>query len=155
MRTETVNGKNYQVTEAGVFYNEKTYQHVINAMEKARYRGARVKFAWGDPNTGKSWDEENDIIGTIGLSTGKVKMSLLIATKRSFGGGAISDDCIVKMTDTKTGEILYQHPKYEAPVIDIIPSDMAEYKFNTIVNGKLYGRHKSLRSAKILKSKLI
>jgi len=31
---------------------------------------------------------------------------------------------------------------------------LPEYQYNTIVNGKLYGRHKTLKSAELLKKKL-
>lgn len=149
------NGKEYKVTESGTCYNIDTPDNLIDVLERIRYRGQRIKLCYGDQKTGKNWNEENDIIGTLGRSTGSIKIPLLIATSRSRGGGGILDNCILKITEARTGAILYQHPLYVPPVIDIVPSDLPEYQYNTMVNGHLHGRHKSMKSAKICKSKLI
>jgi hypothetical protein len=146
--------KIYKVTESNTSYHNETPDDLINVLERIRYRGQRVKFCYGDTNTGKSWNEENNIIGTIGRSTGTIKIPLLIATSRSHGGGSILTNCILKITETGTGVVLYQHPKFQQTVIKIVPSDLPEYQFNTMVNGSLYGHHHSLRSAQICMTKL-
>ena len=51
----------------------------------------------------------------LSRSTGTSKIPLIIHNIRSAGGGAILDDCIVKITiDKKT---VYQHPKYHCPIV--------------------------------------
>ena len=68
---------------------------------------------YGDTETGQSWRETFDIRGSIGRSTGSIKIPLLIKTSRSLGGGAVLDHCLVKITDANTKKILYIHPNYK------------------------------------------
>lgn len=137
----------------GTSYNEKTPQEVINVLEEARASQTRVKLYYGNLETGKNWNEEHDTVGYIGRSIGTIKIPLLIYNRRSCGGGPVLTDCILKIRTTK-GEVLYTHPKFQDPKIDIVKSDLPEYKFNTIIDGNLYGRHKNLKNAELLKSKL-
>jgi hypothetical protein len=139
----------------GTFYQKGTPQAVINALESVRNNKTRVKLFYGDPETGRDWHEENDVTGTIGRSTGSIKIPLLISTSRSMGGGAILTKNIVKIRDTKTGKVLYQNEKYKQPNIEIVESDMDGYTNNVMIDGELYSRHKTKRSAEMLKSKMM
>ena len=139
----------------GTSYHVETPSELVSILEIVRALRKRIKFHYGDTKTGRDWNEEYDTAGYIGRSTGNVKIPLLIKTSRSLGGGAILDHCIIKVIDAKTKEVLYQHKNYQVPIIEIVPSDMAGYSHNTIVNGKLHGRHKTLKSAERLKSKLL
>jgi hypothetical protein len=107
-------GKTYKVSTSGTAYHGETEQRIIDILDKAWYEGTRLIFDWGDAKTGKSWGEDMDIRGTIGRSTGSIKIPLLIATKRSRGDGAILDNCIVKITRSQDKKVLYQHPNYHA-----------------------------------------
>ena len=149
---QTVNGKNYIVTESNTFYNEKTKVEVINILEKIRYRGERIQIFYGDTETGKNWNEEYDTFGTIGKSSGRVNMPLLIANKKSIGGGAILTNCIIAIKQSKN--ILYKANNFVEDTYEIVKGDTSEYPFNTFINGKLYGRHKTELSAKRLIAKL-
>jgi hypothetical protein len=137
----------------GTSYTEGTPKEVIEVFENARNSKTRLKVYFGDTETGKNWNEEHDTIGYVGRSAGSVKIPLLVYNSRSYGGGALLTDCILKIRTTK-GEVLYTHPKFKNPSIEIVPSDMKEYLYNTIVDGNLYGRHKTLKSAENLKKKL-
>ena len=137
----------------GIAFHLKTPQTVCDILVSLYQTGKRIKLYYGDAKTGRDWNEEYDTTGTIGRSTGNYKIPLLIQTSRSHGGGAILDDCIVKIKSN--GITLYQHPKYKAPTVEITDGDMAEYPFNTVVNGTLHGRHKTHRSAAICRSRLI
>jgi hypothetical protein len=152
MKTETVNGKMYIVTESNTYYSEGTRNDVIDILERARYRGQRIKLFYGDIKTGRNWNEEHYTVGTIGKSTGTVKIPLLIATKRSMGGGAILTDCIIAIKEGKN--VLYKAANFKEDVYTIAPSDMQGYEANTLINGELYGRHKTEASAKRLINKL-
>ena len=155
MKTKTVNGKKYKVTENGTYYYYNTPDSVINVIENEVHRYRRLKFIFGDTKTGIPWNEEHDNSGTIGKTTGNVKMVILLTNYNSMGGGIILTDCILQIRHVNNGGILYQHPKYKKSVVDIVPSDLPDYQYNTMVNGSLYGRHHSLRSAQICRSKLI
>ncbi len=105
--------KKYKEIEGTSFDSETPLQvcFILNEyMNKSPRK--RLILDYGDSITGQSWGEVNDIRGTIGRSTGTVKIPLLIKTSRSYGGGAILDNCIVKITDSETKKVIYQHEKY-------------------------------------------
>lgn len=139
----------------GFEFDSNTPDEVVNILLNAMDgRKTRLKIYYGDIETGRDWHEEHDTVGYIGKSTGINKLPLLIHNSRSMGGGAIVTGCIVKIKDQKTGRVLYQHPKYQKPTIEMVESDSPDYKFNINIDGKLYSRHRSERSATLLKSKL-
>jgi hypothetical protein len=157
MKTQTDSkGRVYKLAKSETAYDIDTPDEIIDILEWARIsdREQRLKFNFGDVKTGKSWNEEHDTTGYIGRSNGSIKIPLLIPRKDSSGGGGLLTGCILKITDTKSKRVLYVHPLYKKSVVEIVPSDMDGYKFNTVVNGELYGRHKSMKSAQICKSKI-
>jgi hypothetical protein len=139
----------------GTYYQKGTPQGVIDALESARNNKTRVKIFSGDPQTGRDYHEEYDTMGTIGRSTGSIKIPLLISTSRSSGGGAIMTKSILKIRDTKTGRVLYQASNYKQPNIEIVDSTMEGYSHELIIDGDVYSRHKTKRGAELLKSKLM
>jgi len=139
----------------GTTFNDNTPDAICSILNNAMGgRKQRLKLMYGDTVTGKSWNAENDIIGYIGRSTGTTKIPLLIANSRSHGGGGILDHCILKITDVVTGIVLYQNPNLQKKTFEIVPSDMPQYSHNVLIDGELYSRHKTERSAKMLISKL-
>ena len=99
----------------GTYYHKETPQEVINTLEYARLNKTRLVIDFGDAASGQSWNEKYDTRGTIGRSTGPIKVPLLIKTRRSTGGGAILDHCIVAIKQAGTdGVALYKHPNYHA-----------------------------------------
>ena len=140
----------------GTSYHEETSSEVTSVLDSAMKSRKRVKVHFGDTKTGRDWNEEHDIIGYVGRSNGSIKIPLLVYNSRSMGGGGLLDHRILKIVETKTKMVLYQHPKYQQPIVEIVETDMSdEYSHNTIVNGKLYGRHTNLQSAERLKNKLL
>lgn len=97
----------------GTFYDINTPQNIVNILEKAREQKFRIILDYGDTATGQSWGEIHDITGYIGRSTGKIKIPILVHNSRSFGGGGILDNCIVKISLSKGKAVLYQHPNYK------------------------------------------
>jgi hypothetical protein len=109
--SEVINGKlvAYKIVN-GTAYHADTDERIINILERARQSGQRVRIFYGDSRTGKDWMERFDTIGYIGRSGGRLRVPLLIKNSRSYGGGALLDNCIVKVTIEK--EVLYVHPNY-------------------------------------------
>lgn len=105
-------GKQYKVTDSGTAYHLETPGHLVELLERLRQNGTRITIDFGDVNTGKSWEEEYDITGRIGRSTGSIKIPLLVHNARSYGGGALLDHCIlsIKHSNKKDGGILYEAP---------------------------------------------
>jgi len=119
------------------FFREGTDEKVksiINAQSRAR----RLRFIYGDKETGDIWLEEYDTIGYIGRSTGAVQIPLLVNNSRSYGGGELSTRSILRILDVKTKQELYRHENYKAPVLTIeTPANApAEYPFSVIRDGK-------------------
>lgn len=122
MDTLTINHKNgsasvYKLIEGDkpmkIAYKNGTPNDIINIIERCRKNRIRVILDFGDTQTGRSWNEEHDICGYIGLSKGnQAYFPILLYNSRSYGGGDILTHCIVKISESKDKKVLYQHPKY-------------------------------------------
>jgi hypothetical protein len=159
MKTEThkIGDKDtvYKVSESGTYYSIETPDEVIGVLESIRGTSQRVKIYLGDRNTGRDWIEEDAKTGKIGRSTGRIKIPILIRTINSDGGGAILDDCIVKIVTSplSSARTLYQHPFYYQPEMVITEEGLdgsPEYTHTVRIGGETYSRHTSERSAKRL-----
>jgi len=143
--------KNYKVIN-GTSYDENTPDEVVKWLETSRERKQRIRLFYGDIETGRDWKEENDIIGHIGQSTGNIKIPLLIKSSRSYGGGAILDNCIVKITtkgsDNKIHTV-YQHKNYHLfkDEIRTEKSSIPEYERSVIIDGEIIANFKTRQKA--------
>lgn len=70
----------------------------------------RCRIFYGDVNTGRSWNEEYNVIGEIFKSTGVAPVYILLNNKRSRGGPALLDSCIIRITVDKVD--IYRHPDF-------------------------------------------
>lgn len=128
----------YQRIPSGTCFHASTPAGVRLVLENARLRGERLRIFYGDQETGRDWLEELDTMGTVGRSTGTIKVPLLIRNARSSGGPAILDHCIVKIT--RNHKVLYQHPLYHTGDLQVIhfAADIYPWKvarLGTIVAG--------------------
>lgn len=99
----------------GTSYHESTAEAVIIALENVRRTKIRVELSLGythGPRAGEDWNEHYDVVGYVGRSTGERKVPLLVFNKRSLGGPAILDHCIIRIRKSKGKTVLYQHPNY-------------------------------------------
>jgi len=99
-------------TTNGTTYHEETPDEVIRVLENARQNRTRLHISLGDQQTGRDWLEEFETHGYVGRSMGPLKVPLLVANRRSVGGGAILDHCIVRIRTSAGGRVLWQHPSY-------------------------------------------
>lgn len=113
--------------------NEKTPNRVATLLNNLNMSQQRVRLVYGNPDTGKDWLEEHDVVGTIGRSTGTNKIPLLIKNSRSTGGGSILDCRILKIVDVKSKRVLYQHDKYIAPDFTIQYGSSVGHGYNYAV----------------------
>lgn len=135
---------NYQIVN-GTAYHEETCQEVINILENVRHNRSRIRVFFGDTITGEDWKEENDIIGYIGRSTGSIKIPLLVKNSSSYGGGALLDHCIVKITVDKM--TVYKHENYHLGELFITESGITEYPFSVFVDLKCQANFKTKEKA--------
>lgn len=96
----------------GTSYHDETSEEMMTLLESIRTHHVRVRFHWGNAKTGEDWGDTMDVRGKLLRSQGSVKVPILLHNISSSGGPAILDNCIVKITETKGGKVLYQHPKY-------------------------------------------
>ena len=112
--------KEYKIVN-GTSYDALTSNEVIRVLEKARQNRTRLHISLGDQETGRDWLEGFESYGYVGRSMGPVKVPLMIANRRSLGGGAILDHCIVRIRESVGGRVLFQNPKYHHGKIEVRP----------------------------------
>lgn len=123
----------------GVHFAENTPEKVMQICSNAN-RKNRFRFWYGDNNTGKSWNEENDVCGYIGRSTGIKKIPLLITKVNSYGGGGLLTDCIVKIIEIRTKKVVYQHDNFNQSLF--VAEDC-----KVLQDGQIYANCKSEKQA--------
>jgi hypothetical protein len=92
--------------------DNRTNGLVAAALYSAYQTGRRVRIWYGDIETGRSWNEELDVTGRVATSMGPRHIPILLNNSRSTGGGGILDHCIVKVQETKSKRVLYEHPTF-------------------------------------------
>jgi hypothetical protein len=131
----------------GTYYHEQTDDLVVSVLERERRYDERIRIYYGDTKTGQSWLDEHDIMGTIGRSTGRISIPLLIHNSRSNGGGGILDHCIVKIVGTRTNTVLYQHPNFRIGDFEIVKKDNDGYPFMVCIDGSNHANFKTMEKA--------
>jgi len=107
-------GNTYEIHD-GTAYHLGTPPEVIRILENHLHDySERLHLSYGDKETGEDWNEEYDVDGYIGRSSGSIKIPLLIHNSRSMGGSGILTDCIVRIQTAKGKITLYKHPKYHS-----------------------------------------
>ncbi len=132
-------------------FNENTCDKVKTVLTECYNNQCRVRIWYGDINTGLSWLEEYDTIGTIGRSTGQQKIPLLIKNSRSSGGGGILTNCIIRIDVIGSRRTIYEHPLFYVPTLGVYPNldedTKTKYPFIVLKYGTIQARFKSRTSA--------
>lgn len=81
---------------------------LIQVLEQCRQYKNRVRLWYGDTKTGRSWNNEYGITGTIGRSCGDIKIPILVNNKRSHGGDAILTSCLIRIDDIISHRTLWR-----------------------------------------------
>ncbi len=103
----------------GTSYHDETPDEVIRVLEQARLSRTRLHISLGDTGSGRDWLEEFETHGYVSRSMGPIKVPLILANRRSLGGGSILDHRIVRIRSSSGGRVLYQHPGYHHGRIEI------------------------------------
>lgn len=106
------------------YFEPGTDPKVQKLLESYRRSGNLVRLFCGDPETGRDWMNEWDMVGRIGRSGGTMKVPLMISLEEDsdgFGGGAICTANVLRMMDVGSGKEVYRSERYQAPQIDVLP----------------------------------
>lgn len=99
----------------GTAYHHLCPTEVIEILERCRADRTRIRVAYGNRDDGQDWGETCDTTGYVGRSCGPIKVPLLIHNRRSYGGGAILTDAVIRIETTKGKRLLYQAHNYKPP----------------------------------------
>lgn len=136
----------YKVVD-GTSFRQDTPSGLCNLLNDLRETRTIVRVFLGDTETGRCWNEEYDVIGRVGRSTGRVKIPLLVPRQNSYGGPALLDHCIVRIQETYTKAVLYQHPKFVMPEFIIVPTLQAEKYKAEVYHDAVIARFETVKKA--------
>ena len=128
------------------YFDPGTPEAVRRILERYRQSGDTLRVVLGDPDTGRDWHEENDVVGRVGRSTGSMKVPLLIEDAAD-GGAAILTRCVVRLIDWKTQRELYVHSKYKLPELAIVPREDDKYPWEVTIAGETQACFKDIGKA--------
>ena len=79
-----------------------------------KYRGSkeRLRLFYGDIHTGCSWNDEYDVMGSIGRTGSNFKIPILLNNSRSYGGTAILIGALVRIDEISTHRTLWKVPNF-------------------------------------------
>ena len=146
MRYPTIEegGKRYK-NVYGFYFHHETNDKVIDLLVNAYTGGSRIRLYYGDVKTGKCWMDEYDMSGTIGRSTGRIKIPLIINNSRSLGGPGLLEHCIIGVQYKNAW--LYRQDNFHLAEITLEPSKLPGYTTAVLFDGELRANFKSLSKA--------
>ena len=132
-------------------FDNNTCSKVKTVLTECYNTQCRVRIWYGDTKTGVSWLDEYDTMGTIGRSTGRQKIPLLIKSSRSNGGGGILCHCIIRIDVIGSRRTIYRHPLFNVPMLTVVTNNdndtKNKYPFIVLKDNELQARFKSRKSA--------
>ena len=128
--------------EVGIFIRREnkleTYDNVNEALMSLIVRAWKYKFRirvfYGDIHTGRSWNEEYDVMGTIGRTTGNIKVPILLSRKNSNYGGALLLSSVIRVDDIEDKKTLWKLPNFHVEPMEIVyyPDDPNGLLYNVM-----------------------
>lgn len=124
--------------EVGIFLGKKNKLEVFDNVNEAlmsliirawKYK-FRIRVFYGDIHTGRSWNEEYDVTGTIGRTCGDIGIPILVHNKRSWGGGALLLSSVIRIDDIEDKRTLWKLPNFHVEKMTIEKrSESTDYPF--------------------------
>lgn len=116
------------IKHGGLHFHKDTPREVMDLLALYWQSDVRLRIFLGTPD--EYWLEQHDVMGTIGRSTGDIKVPLLMSTICAKGGGAILTDRIMMITVDK--KIVYKHPDFKIKafkIVETIPKELKDIGF--------------------------
>lgn len=113
---------------------------LLNLLEYLRNSEDRVRIWYGDRETGRAWNEEYYIMGTIGRSRGTDwKIPILVNNSRSWGGGGLLLSSLIRIDSTKEHRTLWKVNNFHVEKMEVVKvteprysGDTMEYSYSVI-----------------------
>ena len=86
-------------------------ENFINLLSGCIHSG-RYRIWYGDTQTGRSWNEEYDVTGVIGRTSGHFKVPVLLHDRRSTSGDAILVGRIIRIDNISTKTTVWKHKNF-------------------------------------------
>lgn len=88
-------------------YNQVDYS-LMDILNSVRHSKHRIRIWYGDKDTGRSWNEEYSVTGTVGRTCGIFKEPILLSNCRSYFGGAILVGSLIRVDDITSHRTLWK-----------------------------------------------
>ena len=120
--------------EVGIFLGNKNKLEVFDNVNEAlmslivrawKYR-FRIRVFYGDIHTGRSWNEEYDVMGMIGKTCGDIGIPILLRRKDSNYGGALLVSSIIRIDDIGDKRTLWKLPNFHVEELNVCSNDSLE-----------------------------
>ena len=128
------------------WFDPGTPPSVVAHLEYARLHNMRLRLFFGDQETGRCWLEENDVTGYIGRSMGPMRVSILLSSRSSSGGGAILTRCVIRLIQTNGQRELWRHQNFHLPQLQPrAEQDQPKYPYAVHSDGECIARFATLQ----------
>ena len=128
------------------YFDPGTERKAATVLESCRRTGNKVRLILGNTVTGEPWLNEHDVVGTIGRSSGHLKIPLLMENGESYGG-AILTTCLLTLIDWRSGRTLYRHAAYREPDLSLKPTDSPDLPWAVLHLNKVIAQFKDVGKA--------
>lgn len=134
----------YQRVSSGTCYHADTPEPIITILESFRLNRRKLRLFYGNPKTGQSWHEENDVVGCIGRSMGPIKVPLLLEPGE-IGGSALLDQCIIRIDSAR--KVLFQHEQFRIGEFTLVRGDLKRLPWEVLIDQSVHVRFQEKREA--------
>jgi hypothetical protein len=124
-------GMNLKDKEEVEDYTSTVNDSLIDTLLSCYENRNRIRVWYGDTKTGRAWNEEYDIIGRVGRTTGEIKVPILIYNARSYGGSELLLSSLLRIVDIKTHRILWTVPNFHVEKMEVVYKN-GDYPFQVM-----------------------
>lgn len=126
----------YYVEREGMYFNvgnlgdknklevfDNVSEELMNIILRAYKYKFRIRVFYGDIHTGRSWNEGYDVKGTVGRTTGVIKVPILLSRKDSNYGGILLLSSVIRIDDIEDKRTLWKLPNFHVEKMRVSSSD--------------------------------
>lgn len=129
-------------TDEETWFHPDTPVEVRQILERYRESGNRIRIFYGDKETGRDWLEDTCVTGVISRLDGFFRKPILVGDGNDWGS-CILDHHLVKLMDVVSRKVLWTHPGYREPSMQIVSARQGAFPHTVLVDG---GPHKHFQS---------